>query len=147
MRIIEIQEKTPLLIRQLMELWEKSVRETHLFLPDSEIENIKEYIPQALREIPHLIVAENENEFPVGLMGIGGQKLVMLFIASEERGKGLGKKLVEYGIEAYSINELAVNEQNPLARGFYEYMGFQVHKRTAHDEQGNPYPLLYMRLN
>lgn len=31
MRIIEIQEKTPLLIRQLMELWEKSVRETHLF--------------------------------------------------------------------------------------------------------------------
>ena len=50
-----------MLIRQLMELWEKSVRETHLFLPDSEIENIKEYIPQALREIPHLIVAENEN--------------------------------------------------------------------------------------
>lgn len=87
MRIIEIRERTPLLIRQLMELWEKSVRETHLFLPDSEIENIKEYIPQALREIPHLIVAENENEFPVGLMGIGGQKLEMLFIASEERGK------------------------------------------------------------
>ena len=105
MRIIEIRERTPLLIRQLMELWEKSVRETHLFLPDSEIENIKEYIPQALREIPHLIVAENENEFPVGLMGIGGQKLEMLFIASEERGNGLGKKLVEYGIEAYSINE------------------------------------------
>ena len=46
MRIIEIQEGTTLLIRQLMELWEKSVRETHLFLPDSEIENIKEYIPQ-----------------------------------------------------------------------------------------------------
>ena len=34
MRIIEIQEGTTLLIRQLMELWEKSVRETHLFLPD-----------------------------------------------------------------------------------------------------------------
>ena len=42
MRIIEIQEGTTLLIRQLMELWEKSVRETHLFLPDSEIENINE---------------------------------------------------------------------------------------------------------
>ncbi|WP_334290824.1 GNAT family N-acetyltransferase [Anaerostipes caccae] len=64
----------------------------------------------------------------------------------EERGKGLGKKLIQYGIENYSINELAVNEQNPLARGFYEHMGFQVCKRTDHDEQGNPYPLLYMKL-
>lgn len=30
-------------------------------------------------------------------------------------------------------------------RGFYEHMGFQVYKRTDLDEQGNPYPLLYMR--
>lgn len=58
-------------------------------------------------------------------MGIGGQKLEMLFIASEERGNGLGKKLVEYGIEAYSINELAVNEQNPLARGFMNTWAFK----------------------
>lgn len=39
-----------------------------------------------------------------------------------------------------------VNEQNPQARGFYEHMGFEVYKRTDHDEQGNPWPLLYMEL-
>jgi putative acetyltransferase len=39
-----------------------------------------------------------------------------------------------------------VNEQNPQAKGFYEHMGFQVYKRTDTDEQGNPYPILYMRL-
>lgn len=39
-----------------------------------------------------------------------------------------------------------MNEQNPQARGFYEHMGFRVYKRTDHDEQGNPYPLLYMEL-
>ena len=27
----------------------------------------------------------------------------------------------------------------------YCIMGFQVYKRTERDEQGNPYPLLYMR--
>lgn len=69
----------------------------------------------------------------------------MLFIAHEERGKGLGKELLTYGIENYSVNELAVNEQNPLAKGFYERMGFTVYKRTETDEQGNPYPLLYMK--
>lgn len=70
----------------------------------------------------------------------------MLFISHEERGKGLGKELLRYGIEKYSVNDLAVNEQNPLAKGFYEHMGFKVYRRTECDEQGNPYPLLYMRL-
>jgi len=81
----------------------------------------------------------------VGFMGITEQHLEMLFISNEERGKGLGKKLLQYGIEKYSINDLAVNEQNPLAKGFYEHMGFEVYKRTERDEQGNPYPLLYMK--
>ena len=50
------------------------------------------------------------------------------------------------GREFYTVNDLAVNEQNPLARGFYEHMGFEVYKRTEYDEQGSPYPLLYMRI-
>ena len=48
-------------------------------------------------------------------------------------------------MESYAVECLAVNEQNPQARGFYEHMGFRVYKRTDLDEQGNPYPLLYMR--
>lgn len=111
-----------------------------------EISNIKKYVPEALKNISHLIIAEDENNCPVAFMGLENQVLEMLFLSPEERGKGLGKKLIQYGIENYSINELAVNEQNPLARGFYEHMGFQVCKRTDHDEQGNPYPLLYMKL-
>ena len=80
-------------------------------------------------------------------MGVQEETLEMLFIAPEERGKGLGKRLIRYGIEKYGVERLAVNEQNPKARGFYEHMGFQVYKRTETDEQGDPYPLLYMRLN
>ena len=79
-------------------------------------------------------------------MGIENQKLEMLFIKNSERRKGLGKKLLNYGIENYSVNELIVNEQNPKARGFYEHMGFKVYKREEVDEQKNPYPILYMRL-
>ena len=55
--------------------------------------------------------------------------------------------MLKYGIEKYSVNDLAVNEQNPLAKGFYEHMRFEVYKKTKRDEQGNPYPLLYMRLD
>lgn len=147
MGINEIKDRTPLLIQQLLEIWEKAVRATHLFLSDNEIKNIKKYVPQAINGIAHLVVVENEKKYPVAFMGIEGQTLEMLFITPEERGNGLGKRLIQYGIENYSIRKLAVNEQNPLAKGFYEHMGFQVCKRTDHDEQGNPYPLLYMKLN
>ncbi len=146
MKITEVKDRTILLTEQLLNVWESSVKATHLFLSESEIENIKKYVPQALKEIPFLIIAENENQIPIGFMGIVEQHLEMLFISPEERGKGLGKELLKYGIKKYSINDLAVNEQNPLAKGFYEHMGFEVYKRTACDEQGNPYPLLYMRL-
>lgn len=83
---------------------------------------------------------------PFAFMEIEDSTLEMLFISPEERGKGLGKRLIQYGIENYAVERLAVNEQNPQAKGFYEHMGFRVYKRTDHDEQGNPYPLLYMRL-
>lgn len=48
MKILEVADRTPDLINQLLEVWEKSVRATHLFLSDREIKNIKEYVPQAL---------------------------------------------------------------------------------------------------
>ena len=146
MKIIKVENRNQALIEQLEKVWKTSVKETHLFLSDEEINNIQKYIPQALIGIPHLIIAENENGEPVAFMGIDGQKLEMLFSAPKERGRGLGKKLLEYGIKEYGINELGVNEQNPKAKGFYEHMGFKVYKRTETDEQGMPYPILYMRL-
>ena len=147
LKIIEVKDRTAFLIEQLLNVWESSVKATHLFLSEDEIEDIKKYVPQALKEIPCLIIIENKNEIPVGFMGIVEQHLEMLFISHEERGKGLGKKMLKYGIEKHSVNDLAVNEQNPLAKGFYEHIGFKVYKRTECDEQGNPYPLLYMRLD
>lgn len=146
MKLIEVKEINTVLTKQLFEVWDKSVRETHLFLSDSEIKDISRYIPQALSSIAHLIVAFNDENNPVAFMGIEDRKLEMLFVSPQYRGKGLGKQLIHYGIENYSINELGVNEQNPQAKKFYEHMGFQVYKRTDMDEQGNPYPILYMRL-
>lgn len=145
MEILEVADRTPDLINQLLEVWENSVRATHLFLSEKEIKSIREYVPQALREIAHLMIAEDEAGCAAAFMGIEDGTLEMLFIAPKERGKGLGKRLIQYGMENYGIKRLAVNEQNPQARGFYEHMGFHVYKRTDHDEQGNPYPLLYMR--
>lgn len=147
MKNLNVEDRTEMLIDKLCRVWVKSVRATHLFLSDSEIEEIAKYIPSALKQIAHLVIATNNENEPVAFMGIEGEKLEMLFISPEERGKGLGKQLIGYGIKHYSVNELGVNEQNPQAKGFYEHMGFKVYKRTDIDEQGNPYPILYMKLH
>ena len=145
-KIVEVTNRTPDFISQLLEVWEGSVRATHLFLSDEEIKSIKKYVPQALNEIAHLVIAEDDTDRPAAFMGIEDGSLEMLFISPAERGKGLGKRLIQYGIENHAVERLAVNEQNPQARGFYEHMGFRVYKRTDLDEQGNPYPILYMSL-
>ena len=144
MKIYEIQNRTPQMLAELLNVWEGSVRATHLFLSDAEVKSIKEYVPQALESVEHLIVAEAEK--PIAFMGTQNGRLEMLFIAPEERGKGIGKQLMQYGIQNYGVTEVTVNEQNPQAVGFYEHMGFKTYKRTDLDEEGNPYPLLYMKL-
>lgn len=146
MNIVEVTDRTPDRINRLLEVWENSVRATHLFLTEREIRSIIEYVPQALNEVAHLIIAEDEAGCAAAFMGIENGTLEMLFISPEERGQGLGKRLLRYGIEHYSLKRLTVNEQNLQARGFYEHMGFHVDRRTELDEQGKPYPLLYMSL-
>ena len=141
---VAAEERTPELVGRLVDVWERSVVATHAFLSADEVAHIKEYVPQALVGVGHLVVAWR-GEAPVGFMGVEGASLEMLFLAPEERGHGLGRRFIELAISDYGVCELAVNEQNPSARGFYERMGFAVVRRTETDEQGGPYPLLYMR--
>ena len=113
-------------------------------MSESEIDRIKGYVPQALRQVQHLIVAA-EDGVPVAFAGVDGRKLEMLFVAAQSRGRGIGAKLLRYAIEKHAVSELVVNEQNPSAIGFYEHMGFAVCGRSDVDEQGEPYPILYMK--
>ncbi|WP_425756718.1 GNAT family N-acetyltransferase [Ihubacter sp. rT4E-8] len=136
MKLIETENRTEELIQLLTALWEGSVSATHLFLSPEEIAEIKKHVPQALRGVSHLVIAQDAQENPVGFMGVETQKLEMLFIAPQARGCGIGKKLVQYGILNYNIREVGVNEQNPQAVGFYTHMGFRLARRAEIDEQG-----------
>lgn len=143
-RYREIKEERSEVTAELTDIWESSVRATHLFLSEQEIGRIKGYVPQALCDVPRLFVAEKDG-VPVAFAGVDGNKLEMLFVSAENRGKGIGKRLLQYAIDVCGVSELTVNEQNPQAVGFYEHMGFRAYKRSETDEQGGRHPVLYMR--
>lgn len=60
MKIYEAAERTPQLSENLLNIWEDYVRAMHHFLSDTEVKQIKKYVPQALSDATHLIIAENE---------------------------------------------------------------------------------------
>ena len=141
--IIKLNQSTE---QELLTIWESSVRATHKFLNNDEILQIRNYVPQAFKQVEHLLIIIDHEQIK-GFMGINGQKVEILFINAKARGKGYGRKLLNYGMQKLNIDELAVNEQNPKAVGFYEHMGFKVVERSATDDQGNPYPILRMKLD
>lgn len=97
-------------------------------------------------DVKNLFVVKNELNKIVAFMGVQDKKIEMLFIKNSERRKGIGRSLVEFGIKNYQVNQVVVNEQNENARKFYEYMGFSIYNKSEFDEQGNPYPILYMKI-
>ena len=63
MKLYEVNNQ---LINSLLNVWGNSVRATHLF-SDSEVNKIKEYVPQTIKSVKYLVVAETDNI--VGFMG------------------------------------------------------------------------------
>lgn len=145
MEISIVENRAPQVIEALLQLWEASVRATHDFLTESEIARIGAYVPGALQGVCHLVAAKREDGSLAAFLGVEGRRIEMLFVAPEERGKGIGRVFVSFAAEQFSANEVTVNEQNTQAVGFYEKMGFAPYRRTQTDEQGGPYPLLYMK--
>jgi putative acetyltransferase len=130
---------------RVVEVWEASVRATHHFVAESDIEMFR---PLVFDELPHtdLACVRDENEKVAGFIGIAKGKVEMLFIHPEYREQGIGRTLLRYAIQERGATTVDVNEQNDQALGFYLRMGFEVVGRSELDGNGKPYPLLRMRL-
>jgi len=130
---------------RVVEVWEASVRATHHFVKESDIELFR---PMVRDELPTIDLGcvRDESGVVVGFIGIAAGKIEMLFIHPDWRGQGIGRRLVRYAIDQHGATTLDVNEQNDQALGFYLRVGFEVVGRSELDGTGKPYPLLHMRL-
>lgn len=138
-------ERTDDLVNVLVGLWDKSVRASHHFLAEVDIRHLTPFVGEAIRGVETLLVMYQGNR-PLAFMGVENRKIEMLFVAPGCFGNGFGKQLVRIAIEQYGVCYVDVNEQNPQAEGFYRHLGFRTFERTETDGQGNPFPILKMKL-
>lgn len=130
----------------ILQVWESSVKATHLFLTEADIVSLRPFVEEGVKFISNLAVIRDEEGTIQAFIGVHDNKIEMLFVKDTCRGKGLGKHLVNWAINTLNIKFVDVNEQNEQGLGFYKYMGFEVFDRSELNEQGNPFPILHMKL-
>ncbi len=131
---------------ELIRIWEESVRATHDFITEDDIQFYKPLILNEYFKMVKLFCDKDEKQQITGFMGIAEDKLEMLFVDPAKHGKGIGKKLLTYAITKEKVKKVDVNEQNEQAVGFYKHMGFSVVSRSEVDAAGKNYPILSMEL-
>ena len=129
---------------EMLDVWENSVRATHDFITEEDIAFFKPIIIEQAFPAVTLRCVKNQRGTILGFVGVHDAKVEMLFVLNESRGQGIGSVLLRYAIEQLGVTKVDVNEQNPLAVGFYQHMGFEVVSRSPLDVMGKPFPILHM---
>ncbi|TQJ19639.1 GNAT family N-acetyltransferase [Kribbella jejuensis] len=142
---MEITEIGPDEYDRAAELWEASVRATHAFVTEADLDVFRPLVRASFGEIAQL-AGLRDGERLVGFIGVEDGNVEMLFLDPSFRGRGGGSLLLRHAFTSFAATTVDVNEQNPQAIGFYEHHGFRVVSRSTHDSTGKPYPILHMKV-
>lgn len=130
---------------ELVRIWESSVRATHDFLPEAYIVLLRDHVLSRYLDAVMLVCGKDRNGRIQGFAGVANGRIDLLFVAPEQRGQGVGQRLLRHAVSELNAERLDVNEQNQQALGFYLHEGFEIIGRSETDGLGQPYPLLHMR--
>lgn len=129
----------------LLDLWLRSVRATHRFLTEADIQALYPLVRDRALPTLELWVLCADGGAVAGFMGLSGASVEALFVAPEFMRRGGGRLCLDHARRLKGRLTVDVNEQNPEAVRFYEACGFEVAGRSPLDSGGRPFPILHMR--
>ena len=95
---------------ELIQLWEASVRSTHHFLTEDDIQYYKPLIRNKyFRAVELYIIRDRKTEQITAFMGLSDELIEMLFVHPDEQRKGYGKRLMEYARDKKQMDKVNVN--------------------------------------
>ncbi|NDW08835.1 GNAT family N-acetyltransferase [Dysgonomonas sp. 520] len=141
-----IQEATQTDYQQLSRIWESAVSSTHDFLEKEDYEYYKSQLTLYFKYVKLYTFKEEEGGEIKGFLGVAADKIEMLFVHNDFRRQGIGKTLINFAIDELKLSKVDVNEQNIQALNFYKLIGFKQIGYSEIDQEGKPYPIVYMSL-
>jgi len=141
-----IRQASPADRDELVDIWLRSVRETHGFLKETDIHALLPLVRQELggNDLEIWVLTSQEGR-SIGFMGLSGAKVEALFLDPDHRRRGGGRLLLDHARRRRGALSVDVNEQNPEAVRFYEALGFTIMDRSPVDDAGRPFPVLHMQ--
>jgi putative acetyltransferase len=132
---------------RLVEVWLRSVRATHAFLDEQDVQDLLPVVRDVVLagEALELWVLEFEAGEPAAFMGLDGAALEALFVDPAHFRKGAGRQLLAHARAHKGPLTVDVNEQNPQGLAFYLQSGFVQAGRSERDSAGRPFPILHLR--
>ncbi|MFN8007669.1 MAG: GNAT family N-acetyltransferase, partial [Terriglobia bacterium] len=126
-----ISQASELDLPRLFEVWESSVRATHSFLTQTDIQMLVPLVKQVLAGFSPIYCLRNAEGKVIAFLGVTESKIEMLFVHADYRGAGAGRTLAYYAIQQLGADRVDVNEQNETGVGFYKHLGFRPIGRSA----------------
>jgi putative acetyltransferase len=130
---------------ELLNVWEASVRVSHDFLAEEDIQAYKRLIGTDYLKSLSLYCIKQQGSI-AGFIGVDDKLIQMLFVHPTYMRQGVGKALLNFAISVCKTTEVDVNEQNTQALAFYKGFGFEPFERFESDAAGKPFPILNLVL-
>lgn len=152
MEIRRCEELSPLVLDELIRVWEEAVRSSHHFLTEADIDFYRPRVRDIYFPAVELYVIRDECVSDahgaeggiVAFMGLSDDMVEMLFVLPSCQGKGYGSALLRYAWEEKHIRKVDVNEDNAEAFRFYLNRGYRVIGRDATDADDKPFPIVHL---
>ncbi|MCF2492818.1 GNAT family N-acetyltransferase [Dyadobacter chenhuakuii] len=132
---------------EVTSIWEASVRASHHFLSEADIQFYKPLILNGYLPILSLFRIRAASGGIAGFIGVAERRIEMLFVQPDNFGNGIGKALCRFAVQELGAWEVDVNEDNQEALKFYIKMGFKIVGRSPLDPSGKPFPILHLKAN
>lgn len=124
----------------LTDLWERAARTSHGFMSDDDFAEAHPYLRDALLPSMDVWVAEDDTGRALGLAGVRGPHLELLYVEPAVHGTGIGTLLLDH-VRPTSVEVYAGNTHG---LGFYTAHGFRRLRTHTTDAFGRPFPVVHL---
>lgn len=120
-------------LEEILDIWLTANYDAHPFIPDSYWQENLAFVREQL-PLAELYIYREQNKI-LGFLGVTDSYIAGIFVRSDYRKQGIGKKLLDTVKQTHDTLNLSVYEKNSNALTFYDKHGFQKSSESI-DETG-----------